>query len=98
MHQRNVMLADDALLEGQAEAAQHLGPTGKQHQPGGGHVEPMNDQRVGIQRLNPARQTILPTLATRRHREQPRRLVGNNQRVVCVEDGGGEQGHGGESG
>ena len=98
MHQRDVMLADDALLEGQAETAQHLGPTGKQHQPGGGHVEAMNDQRVGIQRLNPASQAILPPLATRRHREQPRRLVGNNQRVVCVKDGGGEVWHGVENG
>jgi hypothetical protein len=94
VHQRAVLLADDALLEGQVEPPQHLGAAGEQHQPGGGHVEPMHQAGVGVERLDAALEAVLAVFAPGRHRQQAGRLDGDDQRVVDVEDGGGEVGHG----
>jgi len=64
------------------------------HQPGGGHVEPVHDERIGVTDLHPRAQAIRLAGTATRHRQQTAWLVEDQQSVVDVEGGdGGERRH-----
>ena len=94
MHDRHVLLADHALLEGEAHAAQHLKAAREQHQARCRRVEPMHDERVRVHRLHTRLQAVLAVLATGGHGEQAGGFVDDEEVVVEIEDGGREGGHG----
>ena len=87
VHHRYVLLADDALLEGETHAAQHLRAAREQHQAGGGGVEAVHDAGVGPARLDPRRQAVVTARPARGHGEQAGWLVGDDKELIDVEDG-----------
>jgi hypothetical protein len=87
VHHGHVLLADDALLEGEAHAAQHLRAAREQHQTGGGGVEPVHDAGVGPARLDPRRQTIVPAFPARGDGEEAGGLVDDEEELVDEQDG-----------
>ncbi len=86
LHDGDVALVDAAIGEGRVQAALHFGAACEQHQARGRHVEPVHDACIGPARRNPRAQAVLLALATPRHREHARGLVGDDQVVVFVPD------------
>jgi hypothetical protein len=84
--ERDIALVDLSLGELAAQAPLHLPSTSQYQEPGGVHVETMDDQGIGEFALQAPAQAVLFVLAATGHREQAGRFVDHQQGRVGVED------------
>ena len=72
------------FFELQPKVALGMGRAGKDHDARGISVQPMDQQRLGKDRLKPADQAIGQVLSLPRHRQEPMGLHNENQLVIFV--------------
>ena len=79
-----VALVDAARLERHRQRTLHGRAAPEQHQAGGGLVEAVHHQRIGMGRLHARGQAVLLVVAASGHAQQPGGLVGHHARRVDV--------------